>query len=132
MMVDLNPGVAEGLADVFIPISSGGAPASLTQLRQYIATAQAGFYLYEEEFDQHALGLMSDSAFASFVRTMRRTMRTPGMRVAWRMVHMRYGDTFAQFIDKIITETPPMPSGDYSSLERWSADIAAELAKAGP
>jgi hypothetical protein len=133
ILIDMNLRTAEGLSDVVVPIGNGGVPASVTQLRQYLATAQAAFLLYEEEFDQHEMGLMSDSTFASFVRNMTGLMRMPGMRVVWRtVIRERYGDKFAQFIDKIIAETRPIGLIDHGSLERWSAEIAAELAQSSP
>jgi hypothetical protein len=132
ILIDTNLRIAEGMADVFLPIASGRAvPADLTQLRQFFALALAGIQLWEEEFDQHLEGLLSDRVFESIARSVKNQMRNPGHRVFWKMVRERFGEQFVGFVDKIVAETPVVQPSDYS-LEQWKAEVATELAKVPP
>ena len=128
ILVDMNLRVAEGLSDVYMPIVRGETPTDVGQLRQFLSLAQAAFQLYDEEFDQHLDGLMSDAAFTSFTRNMKVTMRMPGMRVAWKRMRERYGDQFTKFIDDAIIEMSPAGPTEFLTVERWKAEIAAEVA----
>jgi|SRR5579871_2460495 len=115
------------VADVNLRVASGKAK-SPSEIGQFMAIARAGFQLYEDSFDQHEAGLMTEQAFASFERNAASSFSVPGYRVAWIAIRDMFGARFAAHMDRIMAETAPrvVPG----TIEQWNAAVAAEIASA--
>jgi hypothetical protein len=78
---------------------------------------------------QHKAGLLSESAFASYVAGVRYYMSLPGLRAAWQVSSGQFGREFVEFVDAELAQTPLAPATD--SLEEWKSRVLAASAAAG-
>jgi hypothetical protein len=105
----------------------GDEDITVTQLDQFIRYSRAMFIGAEDSFFQHTAGLLSDSAFATYVGGLRMGFSQPGYRAMWKRNRRYFPPEFVTFMDELEKETRVL-SGN-QRLERWNADVAAEKAK---
>jgi hypothetical protein len=121
-------GTDPSLADAFTKGTFGAEDISSTQLTQFSAALRAVFVNSEDTYYQHKEGLLDEAGFAGFVTGMKGSFRYPGFRAQWKSARRNYGIDFVEFMDKLLAESPVIPTTDV--LVRWRADIAAEKAMA--
>jgi len=109
-------------------VALGAADLTDAELNQALAISRAVFFNYEDAFYQHREGLLDETAFAGWVRTVEAGLAYPNRRVAWRWSRNAYGVEFAAFMDGLLYKVPV--SRPDSSVARWREDLAAELAGA--
>jgi hypothetical protein len=95
-----------------------------TQVLQVSRYAQGIFKSYEDSFDQHRDGLMTESDFRAFINTARGAVRQPGFRVLWKRSRSAYGTEFVDFMDTLVAKTPVEPLS-WDPTE-WLNDLARE------
>jgi hypothetical protein len=114
------------LAETIAKGTAGSPDLTRIQLAQCLSYTNARLVISEDAFYQHKNGLLSEEAFASFVRHFGGAFAMPGPRVLWRWVKAGYGAEFVAFVDDLIAQTPVALPSDL--LARWTSDIAAEKA----
>ena len=82
----------------------------------------------EDTFYQHEDGLLADSNFDNFCRGFQVAFSRPGFHMAWEMHKPIFDARFANFVDKLISESPVSTSVDQLSL--FKAGAAALKARA--
>jgi hypothetical protein len=121
-----SPELTEASLKVYL-----GADLTMHEWFRYNVVEGAYYQHCEDSFYQHKHGLLSGDAFHGFENTLRVVVARPGARLAWRIVRPRFHDDFVEYMDKLIANTPVtefwIPS---LLLERWKADMAAEVAAA--
>lgn len=120
-------GLAEpALADAVVKASAGAPDVTDAQIRQFTFYCGARFYNAEDSFYQFREGLLSPVNFDSLVAGLKNSISQPGMRAFYKRQRVVFGREFANFMDKLIAETPLGPPFD--AVEQWRADVAAETA----
>jgi hypothetical protein len=67
--------------------------------------------------------------FASFTASWRQTLSQPGVRALWTLRRVGFEAGFVKFMDKLMTEAPTAPPGDF--LAAWKAQVANEMTRPG-
>jgi hypothetical protein len=118
-----DPALAEAL-----PKGTAGA-ADITQAEfgQFAAIYGAFLASAEDTWLQHKEGLLSEAVFASFAASWRQTLAQPGVRALWTLRRVGFEAGFAKFMDRLMTEAPATPPGDF--LAAWKAQVANEMAR---
>ena len=107
---------------------SGALDISEEELVQFQALCAAGLTSAEDSFYQHKEGLLNDAAFNSYVRGLKVTFSSPGMRAMWKRGGRRaLGAEFVTFIDELILGIPLSRSSLYGGVADWNAAIGTEL-----
>lgn len=126
-IVDIMMGVTEpSLADAVTKASAGASDVTDLQIRQFNFYCGARFFNAEDSFNQFQEGLLSKVIFDSLVTGLKISLGQPGMRAYYKRQRTAFGKDFAGFVDKLLEETPLLPSLDAAA--QWRADVAAELA----
>lgn len=128
-IVDILMSLADpSVADAVTKASEGARDVSDQQIRQFAFYCGARFYNAEDSFNQFQEGLLNQRTFDSLVAGLKNSLGQPGMRAFYRRNRGALGKDFADFVDKLLAETPIVP--DLDSAAQWRADVAAELAHA--
>jgi hypothetical protein len=126
-IVDIYMRLSEpSLSDAVTKASAGAADVTDAQIRQFSFYCGARFYNAEDSFNQFEEGLLNQRAFDSLVVGLKNSLGQPGMRAFYKRQRAMFGPEFADFVDKLLAETPLVPSPDLAG--QWRADLAAELA----
>jgi hypothetical protein len=126
-IVDIYMRLAEpSLSDAVVKASAGAADVTDAQIRQFSFYCGARFYNAEDSFNQYQEGLLNQRAFDSLVVGLKNSLSQPGMRAYYKRQRDAFGKEFAEFVDKLLVETPLVHSPDAAA--QWRADVAAELA----
>jgi hypothetical protein len=84
---------------------------------------RANFHSWQDAFDQHTDGLLTESAFDAFRLGVREAVKLFGARSMWRLQRQTFGASFVAWMDKLIAET----SIEGVSLpDRWRNAVRAE------
>jgi hypothetical protein len=123
--VAISMGAADsGLADALFKATSGSPDLTALDVYRFGRYCHAVFINHEDAFYQNQDGLLTDSAFAAVVGTLKTALSRPGFRVQWKQARARYGAEFTEFMDKLVAETPvEMGSSDPAE---WRNALAAE------
>jgi hypothetical protein len=108
---------------------AGDLSLSRDEFGQWLLLCRAAFLSGEDSYMQHKAGLLSESAFASYVAGVRYYMSLPGLRAAWQVSSGQFGREFVEFVDAELAQTPLAPATD--SLEEWKSRVLAASAAAG-
>jgi hypothetical protein len=126
-IVDIYMGLVEpSLSDAVAKGGAGTNDVTDTQIRQFLFYCAARFYNAEDSFNQFQEGLLNQRTFDSLVVGLKNSLGQPGMRAYYKRQRAAFGSDFADFVDKLLTETPLVSSPDAAA--QWRADVAAELA----
>jgi hypothetical protein len=126
-IVDIMMSLADpSLADAVVKASAGAADVSDVQIHQFSFYCGARFYNAEDSFYQFQEGLLSKVNFESLVAGLKNSISQPGMRAYYRRQRAVFGKDFAELVDRLVAETPLVPSFDAAA--QWRADVAAEVA----
>lgn len=82
------------------------------EFTQWMLICRAGLLSGEDSYMQHQAGLLSESAFASYVAGVHHFMSMPGFRAAWHMAKGQFGGDFREFVDAIVAKTPLVSTTD--------------------
>ena len=104
----------------------GSEDVTALQVAQFQRYHFARFGLSEETFSQYQAGLLSDEAYARFVRMFGGAFRFPGVRVMWKRTRAGYGSDFVEFADQLCADAQVLEVSD--DLDQWKSEIAAEKA----
>ena len=121
IMQSAEPSLLEAIAKG----RTGAKDISAAQLAQYMAFCRAIFVHFEDTYSHHKEALLSEEAFADFSRSSRIMLSQPGIRIVWKRTRQVFGDEFAHFIDKAISDVPVAQPID--QLFQWQEDV--ELAR---
>jgi hypothetical protein len=114
------------VADAVSKAAAGSPDVSDSQIRQFNFFCAARFRNAEDSFYQYREGLLDQVAFDSLVLGLRDSLEQPGMRAFFKRSSHIFGKEFADFLDKLLAETPVAPRGD--AVVDWRTAVAAELA----
>ena len=64
--------------------------------------------------------------FDSLVAGLKISLSQTGMRAYYKRQRAAFGSDFVQLMDKLVAETPLIPSQDVAA--QWRADVASEMA----
>jgi hypothetical protein len=101
---------------------SGDTQITETQLVQFVGYCRAVFLSAEDSFLQHSKGLLDESAFNSFNRSMRSLFESPGMRAAWSILREWYDVEFAAYMDGLVNAATDRPVGIQHA--QWKAAVS--------
>jgi hypothetical protein len=108
--VAISIGAADSaLANAVFKAATGAQDLTAQDLFQFSRYSHAVFTNHEDAFYQNQDGLLTDSAFAAFVRSMQSALRRPAFRVQWKRARLNYGAEFAEFMDTLVARTPIEP-----------------------
>ena len=126
-VMEVNARLADGdFAKVNLRVNANADDLTLVEWSRFNAHARAIFQNGEDTYSQHRRGLLHEDDFHGFVRALSWTLRGPGLRVAWRLHRESFPPPYAAFVDRIVASAPVTAPGR-DTLERWTAEIAAEL-----
>jgi hypothetical protein len=126
-IIDIFLTLAEpSIADAVSKVAAGSTDVSDSQIRQFNFYCAARFRNAEDSFYQFREGLLDQGAFDSLVLGLRDSLEQPGMRAYYKRSNNIFGKEFAEFLHKLLAETPVARRGD--SAVDWRAAVAAELA----
>ena len=113
------------IAEAIMKGLRGADDLTATQYAQFTHFCRASFYNAEDTYFQHADGLISDQAFASFVASVKGwAARAPGIRACWRQFRNLFVSEFAEWMDRTLAEVDPAPPID--TFAEWRALLAVE------
>lgn len=90
------------------------------------------FISAEDSFFQRKEGLLDDMAFASFETSIRSGMGSAGVRAGWLITREMYEPEFRAYVDRALSDMPPVGSAGGRSLQGWKAAVAALLPDTAP
>jgi hypothetical protein len=130
-VMDVNARLADAdFAKVYLKVTMNADDLTLSDWSRFNAHARAIFQNGEDTYSQYRRNLLHKDDFDGFALALQWTFRSPSLRVAWARHRASFPAPYAAFVDQIVAETPVVPVGA-DVLERWKADIAAELVRAG-
>src|SRR5262249_43172205 len=92
--------------DAFMRGMAGDTTLTPIQQAQFIFVCRSMFFVSENHFLQHRLGLLTENAWSTFVSTVRSGMASCGYRAAWKANAPLFSDEFRAFMDNIVQATP--------------------------
>jgi hypothetical protein len=111
-------------ADALTRGVAGSADISAAEFGQFAAIYGAFLASAEDTFLQHSEGLLSDSVFASFRESWRRTLAQPGVRALWKLRRHGFESGFAALMDSLMADAPAAPASDF--LAAWRAEVEVQ------
>ena len=120
------------MADAFTRAMNGDADLTVTQLQQFLSYARAVFAVAEDTLIQHRLGQLDDRTYSAWLALFGHTIARPAFRFAWKTQVGRpsAGHEFAEFVEKLIAETPALETNSAVLLDWWRSDFAEPAAPA--
>jgi len=126
-LVAINLTMADPLmADAVSRGMTGADDITFTQFNQCRAFFRTTFLSSEEAYFQNVNGLFTESAFSSFVSSIRSGFRLPGFRAAWRISRDSHQAEFVAFMDKNMSEVRAHSVSDADVLAQWKKLIREE------
>jgi hypothetical protein len=110
-----------GYADALTKGPAGAADISAGEFAQFTAIYGAFLASAEDTFLQHREGLISNTTFASFRESWKRTLSQPGVRALWALRRHGFEGHFAAFMDGLMSEAPPPSERNFLAL--WTAEV---------
>jgi hypothetical protein len=131
-VMEVNARLADvDFAPVYLRVTTNADDLTLSEWSRFNAHARAIFQNGEDTFSQYRRNLLHKDDFAGFVLALQWTFHSPALRVAWMRHRASFPAPYAALVDQIVAESPVVPIQP-EVLAKWKADMAAELAKAGP
>lgn len=125
--VELEFGVA------MVNVYTNSEKLTAHEIFQFLHYSRALFLNAEDTYYQHELGLLEEEQFAGFINALKYSLGAPATRLIWLGLRSSYGPKFAEFVDKLIGQTPmDAPVVPDKVLATWKNNITAMLAHAGP
>jgi hypothetical protein len=112
------------LARIWQKGMAGDADLSREEFTQWMLICRALFLSGEDSLLQHQAGLLSDSAFDSYVAGVQFYMSMPGMRAAWKLSEGQFGNDFRSFGNSIRAKMPPARNAD--AYSEWRKLLRSE------
>ena len=112
------------LARIWHKGAIGDASLSADAFNQWMLLCRCAFFSGEDSFMQHKAGLLSETAFDSYVAGVRHFMSMPGFRAAWQLTKGQFGQEFRDFCDAELTQTPVAPARD--AYAEWKRLVQSE------
>jgi hypothetical protein len=116
--------------EILIRGLDGDTALAAKDCNRFVWFVAAAFNMFEEMFHQLRDEIIDDATFASSISSMRPQLGTPGMRAAWMVIRGRYEKNFAEYVDRLIADTPVDLASDVSSI--WRGFAAASARGVGP
>ena len=113
------------LAGVFRKALAGDPALTREEFTQWMMICRALFLSGEDSFLQHEAGLLTESAFDSYVAGIKFYMSSPGMRAAWKVSESQFGSDFRDFVNSVLAKTPIAPTADAYSEWRELLELEA-------
>jgi len=103
------------------------------ELFQFLHYLRALFVNAEDTYYQHEAGLLEDQQYAGFINALKYSLSAPATRLMWQGLRPTCGPKFAEFVDRLIKETPMnAPVVPEKQLAAWKTNMAGMLAGIGP
>jgi len=103
------------------------------ELFQFLHYSRALFLNAEDTYYQHEAGLLEDEQYAGFINALKYSLSAPATRLIWQGLRPTYGPKFADFVDRLIKETPMgAPVAPEKQLAAWKIHMAEMLAAMQP
>ena len=109
-------------AEAYHSCMCGESEVTEAQLVQFIGYCRAVFLGAEDSYLQHRDGLLDESAFNSFSRSLRSLFESPGMKAAWSVLREWYGSEFVAYVDRVASDASHRPIAVQHA--QWKAAVA--------
>jgi hypothetical protein len=109
---------------------SGATDMTEAQHAQFRHYCRAMFQNGEDSFCEYEENLLRENAFNAFVLQMKAVLSFPGTRVAWKLSRNFYRPSYAEFIDRLVAETPLVHRVSWSTV--WNDEVASVLSGTSP
>jgi hypothetical protein len=116
------------LAQVLLKVHHTPSDLSEVELLQYRNYVHAALISFEDNYRQHASGLLVDDAYEITLKGVKGLFSLPAARATWPRLRPILPEDFAAFIDRQISVTAVQPF--VLGLEQFKIDVAAEVSKA--
>jgi len=108
----------------------GDKDITVTELDQFNRFMRAMLLGAEDSYFQHVEGLLSESAFETYVGGLRSGFSQPGYRAMWKRNRVSFPAPFVAFMDEVEAGAPVGTGGD--RVARWLSDVEAETRRVRP
>ena len=116
-----DPSIAEAVMKGL----QGAEDLTVVQYAQFSHFCRASFFNAEDTYFQHAEGLLSEQAFASFIANVKGwAAGSPGIRAGWTQSRSMFVSEFADWMDRTLAEVEPAPPPD--RFAEWRSLVAAQ------
>src|SRR6476661_1262645 len=85
---------------------AGDSDFTQDEFSQWMLLCRASLLSGEDSFLQHKAGLLDKAAFDSYEAGARFFLASPGLRVAWKLIRLQFGNDFRTFCDALVATTP--------------------------
>ena len=109
----------------------GDTTLDAVQLFQYSMIRLALFFNWEDQFYQHAAGLLDGPRFAAMMKRIEAHFQSPGARLAYKQNRMAFAPDFQSFMDSMMHRIHVVAKPT-DVVAVWKAGIEAELSQANP
>ena len=107
---------------------AGDSDFTHDEFSPWMLLCRASLLSGEDSFLQHKAGLLDKAAFDSYEVGARFFMASPGLRVAWKLVRLQFGNDFRTFCDALVATTPVAAKTDIYG--EWQKLLQSEHASA--
>jgi hypothetical protein len=119
------------LARTFSRAASGDREIPVEEFYQYLNLFGAVLMGWEDHFDQHKSGMLSDDRFFSTSAAIANVFQRPGNRAAWKVYAApQFARDFRAFVEDRIEEGRLSAPRDV--FADWKAELTSEMAIATP
>jgi hypothetical protein len=106
------------LARVYQKGVAGDTGLSREEFTQWMMMCRAVFLSGEDSFLQHEAGLLSESAFDTYVAGLKFVISLPGVRAAWKLSESQFGSDFRSFANSMLAQTPVRNVDAYAQWQK--------------
>ncbi|MBI3677097.1 MAG: hypothetical protein HY243_10850 [Proteobacteria bacterium] len=126
--VDLLARTGEpGLAPIMLRGRNADPQLTPAELEQYLRLMTALFLNFEDGFLLRRAAMLDDASAASDGEALKNHIfNQPGYRAAWTMLRSGMQPAFRDYMDAIMRETAPLPTGDRHAA--WKSLVAEQAA----
>jgi len=106
-------------APVILEITAQAPGLSAEEMERFLLLCRAAFVSGEDSFLQHRAGLLDETAFRSYVASLKGQLTgSRGLRAAWRILSSQFGAVFSGFVDGVMAQISPQPAPDRMAMWR--------------
>lgn len=106
------------LARIYQKGIAGDPELSHEEFTQWMMLCRAVFLSGEDSFLQHEAGLLTESAFATYVAGLKFFISMPGARAAWKLSEDQFGSDFRSFGNAVLAQTPVRDADAYAEWQK--------------
>jgi len=107
---------------------AGDLTMTPAQIDAFVRAWIATFSIWEDSYMQRQAGTIDRASLAADAANHRVYLSYPGCRAAWRTVRGQFTGAFRDYLDAMVSETPPARPPDVATT--WRAFVAEDAARA--